>query len=83
MDRVREKHPDFPRLPFGSLRDLLPSILRRDYSDEIASLAVQHGEVSDDDLLNAYANLPFKRLFEATRDLRDYFAPFLACLDSK
>jgi hypothetical protein len=77
---VREKHADIPKLPFGSLRDLLPDILRRNYSDEVASLALQHGKLSTDDLLDCYANLPFPRLFEATRELHAKFKPFLDAL---
>jgi hypothetical protein len=80
LERVREHHADFPKLPFGSLRDLLPNILRREYSDEVASLALQHGKLSGDDLLKCYANLPYRRLFEATRQLRTMFEPFLAAL---
>ena len=77
LDRVRENHSDFPRLPFGSLRDLLPNLLRREYSDEVASLALQHGKLSSDDLLDCYSNLPFRKLFEATREFRTIFKPFL------
>ena len=80
LDRVQEKHSNFPRLPFGSLRDLLPNVLRREYSDEVASLALQHGKLSSDDLLDCYANLPFRKLFEATRELRMMFKPFLDAL---
>jgi hypothetical protein len=80
LDKVKEQHPDFPRLPFGSLRDLLPNILRREYSDEVASLALQHGKLSSDNLLDCYANLPFRKLFEATRELRTMFKPFLDAL---
>jgi len=80
LDRVEKKHPGFRRLAFGSLRDLLPNILRREYSDEVASLALQHGKLSDDDLLDSYANLPFRKLFEATRQLRTMFKPFLDAL---
>jgi len=77
---VREGHPDFPRLPFGSLRDLLPNILHREGSDEVASLALQHGKLSSDKLLDCYANLLFRKLFEATRELRTIFKPFLDSL---
>ena len=82
LDRVREdkEHADFPKLPFGSLRDLLPNILRREYSDEVASLALQHGKLSDDNLLDCYANLPFRKLFQATRELMTMFKPFLDVL---
>jgi hypothetical protein len=82
LDKVKKKHLNFPRLPFGSLRDLLPDILRRDFSDEIASICLQHGKTSDDDLLKCYANTPFKKLFNATRELEAYFRPFLNALDT-
>ena len=39
-------------------------------------LRLQHGKLGDDDLLKCYANLPFKKLFEATRELRTMFEPF-------
>jgi hypothetical protein len=77
VERVQKKHPDFPMLPFGSLRDLLPNIIRREFSDEVASICLQHGEIGEDDLLKCYANVPFKKLFEATRQLEPMFRPFL------
>lgn len=80
LDKVIEELPDFPRLPFGSLRDTLPNILRREYSGELASLCLQHGKIGNDDLLNCYANLPFGKLFTATRQLRPMFAPLLKTL---
>ena len=76
LNRVEKRHPGFPRLPFGSLRDLLPDILRREFSDEIASICLQHGEV-EDELLRCYANVPFKKLLDATRQLKPMFQPFL------
>jgi hypothetical protein len=80
LDEVVAENPTFPCLPFGSLRDLLPDILRREYSDEVASLALQHGKTSNDDLLKCYTNLPFTKLFTATRELRTMFKPFLDAL---
>lgn len=77
IESVRLTKPDFPRLPFGSLRDVLPDLLRLRYSDDVASLALQHGKISDDPLLQHYANMPFRRLFEATRELRSHFQPML------
>ena len=75
-----EANPDFPRLPFGTLRDTLPNILRAKYSDEVASMALQHGETGNDDLLKCYANTPFAKLFRATEGLAAYFKPFLDAL---
>jgi hypothetical protein len=80
LDRVEKSHPDFPRYSFGSLRDLLPDILRRDFSDDIASICLQHGQNLQDDLLKCYANVPFRKLFDATRQLEQAFRPFLDVL---
>jgi hypothetical protein len=79
LDRItaQEEHKDFPRLPFGSLRDVLPNILRAEYGDEVASIALQHGKNKVDDLLDCYANVPFRKLFNATRELESMFKPFL------
>ena len=82
LDCVEKSNPGFRRLPFGSLRDVLPNVLRQEYTDEIARVCLQHQTPSDDDLLKCYANLPFKRLFEATRDLHDHFKPMLDLLPS-
>lgn len=80
MDEVLKTHPDLPYLPFGSLRDLLPDVLRNKYSDDVASLALQHGKLGEDDLLKCYANHPYARLFIATRELEAHFKPFLDVL---
>lgn len=80
MDQVLKVYPDLIYLPFGSLRDLLPDLLRTRYSDDVASLALQHGNLSDDTLLKHYANHPYGRLFVATRELEAHFKPFLDTL---
>lgn len=79
LDRVQKKEDkSFPRYSFGTLRDVMPDLLRREYDDQIASLALQHRQISSDDILICYANLPFKRLFNATKGLRERFEPFLS-----
>ena len=81
LDRVQKSHKDFPRLPFGSLRDTLPNMLRQDYSDELASLCLAHGSPSKGDaLLECYANKPFGRFFDAVRKLHDFYAPVFAAV---
>jgi len=79
LDRIteREEYKDFPRLPFGSLRDLLPNMLRGEYGDDVASIALQHGKNKYDNLLDCYANIPFRKLFKATKELEARFKPFL------
>jgi hypothetical protein len=76
LDRVREHHPDFRRLPFGSLRDLLPNIIEREFDKETADIALQHGE-PDHQILRCYSNVPYKKVFRATAALRPMFQPFL------
>ncbi len=82
IERVQKNDPDFPYLSFGTLRDLLPDVLRNRFSDDVASLALQHGSLGEDQLLKCYANLPFKRLFEATTELSPDFRPMLDALHS-
>lgn len=83
VKRTQKRHPSLPALPFGSLRDTLPDVIRRDYADDVASLALQHGSLSEDSLLKCYANLPFGRLFSATRELENEFEPFLKVLSGE
>ncbi|MFN3160033.1 MAG: hypothetical protein ACE37I_12020, partial [Rubinisphaera brasiliensis] len=55
IDRVQKSHSDFPRLPYGTLRDILPDILRHRYADEIASISLAHKTAyKPDTLLEAY-----------------------------
>ncbi|MEX1040204.1 MAG: hypothetical protein WDZ51_06225 [Pirellulaceae bacterium] len=75
-----QKQYDIPYLPFGSLRDTFPDVLRQKYSDDVASLALHHGSLGEDKLLKCYANLPFKKLFEATRELEEFYQPMLSKL---
>jgi ribosomal protein S17E len=80
IERIQKTDEAFPYLPFGSLRDTLPDVLRTKYSDDLASMALQHGELTNDTLLQCYTNKPFGKLFEATRELREYFRPMLEAL---
>ena len=75
--KVQSTDPEFIYLPFGSLRDTLPNVLRSQYSDDVASLALQHGGYTDDPLLKCYTNQPFRKLFICTRELEAYFKPLL------
>jgi hypothetical protein len=77
IERVRKSEEGFPHLPFGALRDVLPDVLRNRYGDDVASLALQHGSLGEDQLLKCYANLPFRKLFDATKELSDHFRPML------
>jgi hypothetical protein len=80
LAKVQEEHSSLASLPFGSLRDVLPNILTRDYGENVATLALQHKTFPEDKLLKCYANLPFKQLFQATRELHTTFKPMLDVL---
>ncbi|HET6574124.1 MAG TPA: hypothetical protein VFG68_11010 [Fimbriiglobus sp.] len=76
LGRVRKSHPDFRRLPFGSLRDTLPDLMRHRFDDELASLCLAHGSpFRQDNLLECYGNKPFGRLHKALRKMEAVMAP--------
>lgn len=81
QDRARKSDPEFPYLPFGTLRDTLPEVLRRDHSDELASMVLTHGKPSKaDSLLECYANKPYGRYHRALRDLHRHYQPVFAAV---
>jgi hypothetical protein len=79
LGRVRKSDPEFPILPFGTLRDTLPDLLRHKASDELASICLAHGQpFHGDNLLECYGNRPYGRLHDAVRKLHAHFAPVFA-----
>lgn len=79
LKRVRKSDPEFSILPFGTLRDTLPDLLRHRESDDLASLCLAHGQpFHGDNLLECYGNRPFGRLHEALRRMHACFAPVFA-----
>lgn len=76
LNRVRKSHLNFRRLPFGSLRDTLPDLMRHRFDDEWASLCLAHGsQFRHDSLLECYGNKPFGRLHKALREMEAVMAP--------
>ncbi|GAB5516511.1 hypothetical protein [Rhodopirellula baltica] len=76
IKRIQKQHPDFPYLPFGSLRDTITDTLRHRYSDELASICLAHKTAyKADSLFKCYGNRPFGKLHTAIRELREYFSP--------
>lgn len=76
VQRVQKSHPDFRRLPFGTLRDTLPDVLRHHESDDLAVLCLAHGTpFHGDSLLECYSNKPFGRLHAALRRMHEHFRP--------
>jgi hypothetical protein len=69
LKRVRVDHPDFPLLPFNSLRDTSANMVRRLAGEEIASLHLAHKHQSKDENLGRYTNPVRKKHFKALRVL--------------
>ena len=76
IKRVQKSEPEFRRLPFGTLRDTLPNILRIHHSSEMASICLAHGSTfRGDKLIDCYTNKPFGRFHDLMRTSREYLAP--------
>ena len=67
MKRVRVDHPDFPWLPFNSLRDKSANMVRQLAGEEVASLHLAHKHQSKDENLRRYTNPVRKPHFKALR----------------
>lgn len=81
VGRVRQEHSDLPILPFGSLRDTLPDLLRHRYQDELAAICLAHKTAyKPDGLLDAYGNKPFGRLHTAIRELHEHYEPVFSAV---
>lgn len=75
IGRLQKSEPSFRRLPFGTVRDTLPSVLRTHHSSEMASICLSHGSTfKSDKLLDCYTNKPFGRFHDLMREARDYMA---------
>ncbi|HBN78422.1 MAG TPA: hypothetical protein DD473_21955 [Planctomycetaceae bacterium] len=84
IKRVQKSHADFPSLPYGSLRDTLPDMLRHMDKDSLASICLAHKtSYKADNLLEAYGNKPFGRLHDNIRELRNHFEPLLSASAQK
>lgn len=79
LNRVRKSDPEFPILPFGTLRDTVPDLFRHTESDELATICLAHGQpFHGDNLLECYGNRPYGRLHEAIRRSHAHFVPIFA-----
>ncbi len=83
LKRVRVDLPEFPMLPFNSLRDTSANLVRELAGEEIASLHLAHKHQSKDENLGRYTNPVRKKHFKALRRLEHKLsAVFLAAGDS-
>lgn len=69
--RIRADNKTFRKLSFGKLRKTATNLVRQIGGGEAASLFVCHGTpISSDELLEAYANRPFAKLFASIKAMR-------------
>ena len=73
--RIRKDHPDFPNLPFNSLRDTSTNLVRELAGEEIARLQCAHAHQSSDPNLKFYSNPLFHKLFETLDKLEEIMGP--------
>jgi hypothetical protein len=75
LKRVRKDHPDFPQLPFNSIRDTSVNLVRQTAGEELAQLQATHGHQSRDRNLRRYSNPRIRLLFRVLRKLERKLAP--------
>jgi hypothetical protein len=74
--RILKDYPDFPKHPFGTLRDTGANLVRQFSTGEIGAVFICHGKpVRKDDLLDLYTNRPFGSLFRALRQIEEVLKP--------
>lgn len=69
IDRIQLDHPKFPRYSFNKLRKTSATRILEIASAEVASMLLAHKTISDDELLQHYALLPWDKLYSAQLEL--------------
>lgn len=77
LDRVQKDHPKFHRYSFGKLRKTAAIRMIELHNAEVASMILAHGTPSDDKILSAYVNIPWKRLYAAQESYGESVRPLL------
>ena len=71
LRRVRETEPVFPAFPLGSMRNVLPEFLRREYGDEMAAICLTHHRSR---CLEHHSVKPFGLFHKAMMKASEFFA---------
>lgn len=83
VTRVADSNANIPALPFKTIRKMVSNDLRSKYGEELASIQVCHGRVSNDSLLHHYAEKPFGRLHQAMREIRELYQPVFDVIEQE
>jgi hypothetical protein len=79
LDRVTNDNPTFRRLSFKHLRKTAGQLIRNMSDGETAGVFLSHGQpVKSDDLLDAYTNRDFSKVFAALDRVHLQLAPMFA-----
>ena len=83
LEQLQKDFPDFPKLSFGKLRKTAGDMVRDKSNGEIMAVFHARGRaVLTDDLADVYSNRPFRKVHEATDEVRkDLESMFHACDD--
>lgn len=75
IERVQKDHPEFPWLPFNSLRDTSANMVRQIGGQEVALVHLAHRHQSSDKNLRRYTNPVRKKHFKVLRRLEKRLQP--------
>jgi DNA-binding CsgD family transcriptional regulator len=74
--RVQKNEAGFPHFPFSSLRETASDLVRQVADGEVSATFLMHGQpVKQDDLLDIYTKRPFRKVFEALRQIQEDLKP--------
>jgi integrase len=78
LRRVKKDYPDFPALPFNTLRNTSADLVRQDKlgTGEMAQLQLTHKHQSKDANLRRYSNPKIRELFRIHRRIERKLQPF-------
>lgn len=81
--KIRKECNEFPKRPFGTLRDTGSDFIRHLAGGEAAGCYLMHGSPAKDNLLDLYSNRPFGKVHTALGEMRHQLQPmFDACPDA-
>ena len=78
IKRVRKDKPDFRPYSFNKLRKTAATRVLKIADAETASMILAHKTIGEDELLHAYANLPWEKLFAAQQQIEKEMESVLA-----
>jgi len=77
LDRIQKDYPEFHRYSFGKLRKTAAIRVIELADAETASMILAHGIPSEDKILSAYVNIPWKKLYTAQEAYGETIRPLL------